>query len=274
MRITTEDLDWFTDWEPQQKWQFAKSMPDSPHSYVVRGKTVTDEEFQRAVRVIRTFGEPAKFWSRTHIYLTVGTKRFWTMGDPMATTTIINVADDGKEYGVQDAPKTYTGVFTSWNEIATTYDETFPWIEEEKAARSVIIEAFGAFAPKTLDVGCGTGRVLDMGLVPHSMYTGVDSSQAMLNEFVRKTNKTRKKMPHLLAGRAEDVEFGPAYDLGLALMGVASEVEPEVIDQMAACCSYLVLMPHTDGPNAEMCRTLDGAVVRRVGEFDLITVRG
>ena len=274
MQITQKDLDWFTAWEPDQKWTFAKSMPDSPHSYVVRGKTVTDEEFQRAVRVIRTFGEPAKFWSRTHIYLTVGAKRFWTMGDPMATTKIINVADDGKHYGVQDAPRTYTGIRDFWDEVATTYDEDYPYDEEWSVVKSAIVSLMGAFAPKTLDVGCGTGRVLDYGLVPNSLYTGIDSSQAMLNEFVRKVNKSKKKMPDLRAGRAEDVEFGPAYDLGLALMGSASEVEESVIDRMAATCTNLVLMPLTDSPEADLCRSLDGAVVRRVGLFDLVTVGG
>lgn len=273
--IVEADLRWFEQWSEQQSWTFAKTMKDAPHSYVVKGKGVPTDEFYRAVRVIRTFGEPGKFWSRTHIYLTVGSRRFWTMGAPVPDTKIINTADISEPmHGPQDAPRTYTGIRNDWDPIATEYDERYPLVEETAAVRSAIISLVGAFAPLTLDVGCGTGRALDMGVVPHSMYTGVDESQAMLNELVRKVNRSKKKMPRLIAGRAEDADFGPAYDLGLALMGAASYVEPEVIDRMAACCSNLVLMPERGGANADLCRTLDNAVVRPIGDFDLVTVKG
>lgn len=272
--IVKADLRWFESWIGDQKWTFAKTMKDAPHSYVVRGKPVPEDVFERAVRVIRTYGEPGKFWAKTHIYLTVGGERFWTMGYPVWQTKIINRAEVGKTYGSQDAPRTYTGIENYWNPIATEYDARYPFEEESVAVRRAVIEMVGAFAPKTLDVGCGTGRVIDWGLVPNSMYTGIDESQAMLNEFVRKVNLSKKAMPDIRAGRAEDVDFGPAYDLGLALFGAASEIEPSVIDRMAACCSNLVLMPRTGGENADLCRTLDGAVLRRLGEFDLITVKG
>jgi hypothetical protein len=271
---TQTDLDWYLGLVDDLKWQFAKTMKDSPHSYVVRGKQLGDEDFERAVRVIRTFGEPGKFWSKTHIYLTHGDRKWWTMGYPVWQTKIINVADTKQVYGPQDAPRTYTGIRDGWDAKATTYDEEFAYAEETKAVQSAIISMVGAFAPKTLDIGCGTGRSIDMGIVPNSMLTAIDSSQAMLNEFVRKVNLTKKAMPDIRPGRAEDVEFGPAYDLGLALFGSASEVEESVIDRMAACCSNLVLMPYTDSPEADFCRSLDGAVVRRVGLFDLITVKG
>lgn len=272
--IVKADLDWYLGVVEDLKWQFAKTMRDAPHSYVVRGKQMDEQDFERAVRVIRTYGEPGKFWSKTHIYLTHGDRKWWTMGYPVWQTKIINVAEVGKTYGPQDAPRTWTGIENDWNPIATEYDERYPFEEESKAVRRAVIEMVGAFAPKTLDVGCGTGRVIDWGLVPNSMYTGIDESQAMLNEFVRKVNLSKKKMPDIRAGRAENMEFGSAYDLGLALFGSASEVEESVIDRMVACCSNLVLMPRTGGANAEMCRTLDGAVVRRLGEFDLITVKG
>ncbi len=44
-------------------------MSDTPHCYVVRGTHLrVRRTFDRAVRVIRTFGEPGKFYTRTNIY--------------------------------------------------------------------------------------------------------------------------------------------------------------------------------------------------------------
>lgn len=272
--ITRKDLQWFTDLVDTLEWTFAKSMKDAPHSYVVRDKQLAKEDFERAVRVIRTYGDPGKFWSKTHIYLHVNGKKYWTMGYPVWQTKIINVADAEHSYGTQDAPDTRTGHEDGWNGMATTYDEVYELAEETAAVRSAVIPMMGAYAPTVLDVGCGTGRALDMGITSNALYTGVDSSQAMLNELVRKVNLTRKKMPTLIAGRAEDVEFAPAYDLGLALMGTPDLLDPSVIDRMEACCTSLVLMPKIGGRNDELCRSLDGAVVRSVGQYRLVTVGG
>ena len=44
----------------------------------------------------------------------------------------------------------------------------------------------GQYPPHVLDLGCGTGRVLDLGLATADRYAAVDSSQAMLNLLLRK----------------------------------------------------------------------------------------
>jgi ubiquinone/menaquinone biosynthesis C-methylase UbiE len=46
-----------------------------------------------------------------------------------------------------------------------------------------------------LDIGCGTGRVLDLGLASPDHYAGVDSSQAMLNVLMRKHQKVAAIYP-------------------------------------------------------------------------------
>ena len=100
---TRADLAWWLDLAPTLAWTFAKSMPGVPHWYVVRGKDLSREDFERAVRVTRTYGEPGKFYSRTNIYLYTADRRlwFWTMGEPVEETTIINVATTEKTYGSQ-----------------------------------------------------------------------------------------------------------------------------------------------------------------------------
>jgi hypothetical protein len=99
------DLDWWLDLAPTLSWTFARSMPGVPHWYVVRGRTegLRDADFERAVRVTRTFGEPGKFYARTNLYLFTRDRRlwFWTMGAPIEETTIINVATTDRVYGEQ-----------------------------------------------------------------------------------------------------------------------------------------------------------------------------
>jgi len=103
---THEDLDWWLDLAPTLQWTFAKTYAQSaPHWYVVKGRTpvLTHDDFERAVRVTRTFGEPGKFYARTNLYLFTRDRRlwFWTMGDPIEETTIINVATTDRVYGPQ-----------------------------------------------------------------------------------------------------------------------------------------------------------------------------
>lgn len=83
----------------QVKWQFAKSMPKSPHEYTRRVWAPTDEEFVAFVELIRREGEvlpwpkpPAKPLYRL-TYLTVDGWRYWTMGSPIEETVLVNRAD-------------------------------------------------------------------------------------------------------------------------------------------------------------------------------------
>lgn len=73
-------------------WTFAKSMPKSPHFYVVREKCRTDDEFVEAVKYIRKYGVPRPFFRKTYIYFDLDGWTYWTMGAPLSETIIINRA--------------------------------------------------------------------------------------------------------------------------------------------------------------------------------------
>ena len=75
-----------------QRWTYAKTMPQWPHEYVVRKNVSKDETFCRFVMTIRRYGNDEPFFSRTHRYLDLGGFKYWTMGDWLATTIIINRA--------------------------------------------------------------------------------------------------------------------------------------------------------------------------------------
>lgn len=244
--IDEDDLKWWLALSDTLDWTVAKTMPDWPHSYMVRGRTLDEDDFIRAARVIRTFGDPGKFYTRTNIYLHDGHTRYWTMGEPLTECQIINRATDNTEYGEQDAPATHSGVRSVYDGLATIYDDRYTSEAahaENSAVRKLIMQHFGAYAPSTLDVGCGTGLLLDLGITSPAIYTGLDPSQGMLNELIRK----RPTVRHLLPLRMEDAldQFGTReFELVASLFGSASYLPPETIEQLPRLSSDLTVLMH------------------------------
>lgn len=218
--ITHEDLQWWLDLAPQLSWIYAKTYAKTaPHSYVVAGRTagMSREDYVRAGRVIHTYGQPGKFHDYTNIYLVSpdGRYKWWTMDAKVEDTDLINMATTDKVYGKQDAPVTHSGIASPFDLIATEYDTTRD-ASGDAAVRRRVIDHFGAYAPRTLDVGCGTGALLDLGVVSPRLYTGIDSSQAMLNQLVRKYPKVNRLIP----SRFEDVDMDldlESYELVVAM---------------------------------------------------------
>ena len=191
-QITEVDLRWWLDLASTVEWTYARTYADTaPHHYVVHGRTpgLSAADYVRAARVIHTFGEPAKFYGMTSIYLTSpdGRVKWWTMDDDVRDTELINQATTDRLYGVQNAPSTRSEVQTPYDGIATYFDELHPTPDEMATAlRSAVAQHSGKYPPSLLDIGCGTGRVLDLALTTPARYAGVDPSQPMLNQLVRK----------------------------------------------------------------------------------------
>jgi hypothetical protein len=81
------------------RWQFAKTMPQWPHEYtVLQWRTDLESEFRAFVALIRSEGI-IKPWPRDasnpryhHTYLELSEWEYWTMGEPVDETTLINRA--------------------------------------------------------------------------------------------------------------------------------------------------------------------------------------
>ena len=208
-QVTEEDLKWWLAKAPTLELTFAKTYAEtSPHSYAVLGRTagMTREDFIRAAHVIHTFGEPAKYYDSTNIYLydhATG-KKWWTMDELLDDTDLINEAEISQVYGIQNAHVTtrdqYQTVipFNSYDALATRWDSVRDASEDAKVRRT-IRDHFGAYAPKTLEIGCGSGALLDLKVVSALNYSGIDSSQAMLNALIRKYNRV-----HYVANKTLD----------------------------------------------------------------------
>jgi len=83
------------------KWTFAKTMPTNPHEYTLRKNWENDLDFIKAVQFIRDNGYSLSWWGRLYTCYDLDGKRYWTMGDPMETTRLINRADNVNKLKVE-----------------------------------------------------------------------------------------------------------------------------------------------------------------------------
>jgi hypothetical protein len=81
-----EELRRFVD---SERWTYAKTMPDWPHEYLVRER-VDHGLFERMVVHIRSNGYVGHFYRKEITYYEEAGLVYWTMGAPVAETTIIN----------------------------------------------------------------------------------------------------------------------------------------------------------------------------------------
>ena len=72
------------------QWTFAKTYAATwPHHYIVRER-VDENLFLKMVRHIRCFGYEGRFYKMKITYFEEDGYVFWTMGEPIEETTIIN----------------------------------------------------------------------------------------------------------------------------------------------------------------------------------------
>ena len=84
-------------------WTFAISMPKTPHEYTIREWTSDDSAFNNFVQHIRTHGVEERFIRQIRPYLYIDGLKYWTMGDPVETTIVINRSEinDGVSFPIK-----------------------------------------------------------------------------------------------------------------------------------------------------------------------------
>ena len=82
----------------ESNWIFAKTYAETwPHEYIVRDKS-NESLFFKFVVHIRTKGYAGKFYSKDITYLDQQDTVYWTMGDPVKETIIINRCKKKQSY--------------------------------------------------------------------------------------------------------------------------------------------------------------------------------
>ncbi|TXK03373.1 hypothetical protein FVP60_10805 [Microbacterium mitrae] len=251
--ITKTDLTWWLELERELDWQFATTYAEgAPHEYVVGGKTpgLSEEDVARAAHVIRTYGEPMKFLKSTRIYLVtpMGWKHWDMQGGTIEdeSVTLINRGRVEHVYGVQNMPRTKSPCGTAYDGLATTWDRHHGMtVEEQQSAVDLIRSTFGDRLGRTLDVGCGTGLPVDLGLVEPVRYVGIDPSTAMLNALVMKHPAIAGVHPMTYSeAEQKHVLCGTIYDSVLAIGGSASHLAADTINSLRARSKRDALLMH------------------------------
>jgi len=295
--ITQADLAWWLNETHELDWVFAVTYAESaPHEYICdRTAGMTPEDFVRACRVIRTFGVPKKYFKWTRIYLEDDAGwHYWDMeGADPTTCNLINRARSSHVYGAQNAPNTAAAQLTPYDGLATFWDAGLRATELERDAFRTLAADLGDFTRRrVLDVGCGTGLTLDLGITDAVRYTGVDRSQAMLNELVRKYPLVARVEPTTLADAiARRALGGTRFALVTALGGSASyltEGEWGALSRLGEEAFLLSVYAEGEEPGTgdlTQAQLADARArlntfanqhsgrVERVGRFDVIAVR-
>jgi hypothetical protein len=98
-KLNTNNLiftnDEFTSAARSFSWTYAKTMPQCPHEYIVRGKTADDETYFMMFRTIEAHGEWGKWNGTPRQYLHPGDGfYYWKMTDDIRESIIINRAKE------------------------------------------------------------------------------------------------------------------------------------------------------------------------------------
>ena len=72
-------------------WTFAKTMPQWPHWYIIRNDSNSDQ-FAKFVTYIRENSKPRIWEGVEYLYLDMPPYTYWTIGNPVEETKIINRA--------------------------------------------------------------------------------------------------------------------------------------------------------------------------------------
>jgi len=195
-----------------QQWIFAKTMPENPHEYALRKNWQHDISFEAVVKYIRLHGYEALYRGRSYRQIDINEHFYWTMGAPIRDTILINRK-------IKCMPVAY-------DQVAPVYDSLFldgESLEENQA----VIDMLGDLQDKSvLDVGCGTGLLLDYVLPQR--YTGIDPSRAMLERLLQKHPEQRGTV--LCTPLRSFV--GGRYDVIIALFGTASYLTYEELQRI------------------------------------------
>jgi hypothetical protein len=245
----------------QGRWIFAKTMPANPHEYTLRREWADDALFLAVAQYIRDHGYPTRFQGRPYTQLDVNAHTYWTMPGPLLRTLLIN-----RKARATAAP---------YDAIAPVYDTLFREPADQRLDHAVLA-LLGDLTPyRVLDVGCGTGWLLDHAAV--GAYTGIDPSRAMLARLAAKHPAAHTVYTPLSAF------VDGAFDRVLALFGSASYLSDAEVARLPALCApggrYLA-MAYAPGyvpvtyqrsgipvPHRHTPLPLAGAP-RRLGDFD------
>lgn len=155
------------------KWTWAKTYVAIPHEYIVRDSCgLTDDEFEYLVHAQREHGIPEQWHKYNFPYLYIDGYKYWTMGDAIENTTVINrqkVFSEFDSIGIFEERVIYNGrdlTHCDYELLLSDFYYTFKDNEQE-----------------IYEVGCGSGLTYEYFQIDPKKYWGVDPSKKAIEKF-------------------------------------------------------------------------------------------
>src|SRR3990167_679232 len=95
-----------------QRWIFAKTMPENPHWYTLRKEWQDEADFVKVVQFMRTYGYQEIYRGSRYTMLNVNDCKYWTMGAPIGTTILINRKPHEQPSDYDRIANIYDGLFS------------------------------------------------------------------------------------------------------------------------------------------------------------------
>jgi len=222
--ISREDREFVLEAIRRNHWTWAKTMPSIPHEYIVRNRcALNNDEFDKFVILQRNHGIYQKWGRYNFPYLHIDGYKYWTMGAPVNETIIVNRQK----------------LFDEYNVIAPYYDSFF----DEEIYRNEDDELSdmlsGFLVGNTLEIGSGTGKLIELISIPPTYYTGVEPAQKMSEMFVSKFPEFKNR---LICKAFEECTFKNNFDSVVSLYGSISYIMRSYIPQIESMCKKYFLM--------------------------------
>jgi len=155
------------------KWILAKKTRD--HEYTL-SKTWDRREFEETVKAIRKYGKREKFWGKDYIYFYANGYKYWTMGEPIGKTILIN--------------RVWVKYSNEYDKYADEYD--YLYSGEEYKKQDFELRGLLSVEGSVLDVGCGTGLGAELFNGKYDSYVGIDESYKCIEIAKKKFQDIQK----------------------------------------------------------------------------------
>lgn len=239
-------------------WTWAKTYISIPHEYIVRGRCgLTDQEFEYLVHAQREHGIPEQWHKYNFPYLYIDGYKYWTMGDAIVNTTIINrqkVFSEFDKIGIMEEVQSDS----LYNQVTQLFHATFP-------DRDVY------------EVGCGTGVTFEHFNIEPTLYRGVDPSKKAIEQFKQSHPELSNRL--FVNSFEESVNYwskGAAVVLGT--FGVASYFMHQYLEILAKSGQDYFLMFYSENYCPEEFKTMhhfdytDSELASIFSERDIVNV--
>lgn len=125
-------------------------------------------------------------------------------------------------------------MINGYNSIAKYYDSLF--IDNQSDVENKEITCMlGNIRGSLLDIGCGTGLLVELINIPPADYIGIDPSELMLRKFIEKHPKYETRL-HCTSFEI----YGQTADNLIALFGAASYLNPDCMKRLENTTVFLM----------------------------------